>query len=134
MEDFELWPAGGWRGLKGEGVGRQATVGTMGCSRAPGREGLSCRGGESGVCRAAETTQAWPHLESRDKVTLKASPSPGPPGIAVGEGKGDRAGWADDSGGPSHLQAAPGLPSRLTRPYCTTRSTSCLCATSGLPR
>lgn len=48
--------------------------------------------------------------------------------------KGDREGWAEDSQGPSHSQAALGLPSRRMQPCCMMPSTSCLYATSGHPR
>ena len=71
-EDFQLWWAGSWGGWKGERVDRARQQRDAG-GGGPGREDLSCRGRESGVCRAAETPQAWPLIRSQDR----AFPSPG---------------------------------------------------------
>lgn len=77
----------------------------------PGREGLSCRGRESGVCRAAEAIRAWLLTPSRDGHLqgLRAFPSPGPPCLWSGRRRETGQGGLRTLG-PELLSGNPGPP------------------------
>lgn len=91
-------------------------------------EGLSCRQARSWVSAGQQGCPRLAFAVGMGGVTLGLSLIR-TPCACLGRGEGSEPfphGW-----GAALRQALRILPSRLMRPYCTTPSTSCPCATSG---